>query len=67
MNVSFLGSPLLKKTEARRERSRSRQRDLLMLETSELFTAAQDIPAIKEAMEMMTNTYGVIKVRVFSD
>jgi len=62
VNVFSLGSPLLKKTEARRERSRSRQRGLLMLETSELFRAAEDIPAIKDAMEMMTNTYGVIKV-----
>jgi len=51
------GSPLVKRAELRRERSRSRQRM-----ESNLARAAEDIPEMRDVMEYVSSTYNVIKV-----
>ena len=50
-------SPLLKKTERRRSRSRSRQR----IDSELVNKIEEQFPIVKDVMEYIINTYGVIK------
>ncbi len=54
--LHYPASPLLKKTERRRSRSRSRQRI-----DSELLRKVDEIKMIHDTMEYLISTYGVVK------